>query len=179
NSGWIGPYDSGQEGSAQKSWSATGTYAIRAKAKDINGAQSSWSTSIMMTIMTDRPPATPTITGPAEGEPGNLYLYTVTTTDPDGDMVFYYVDWGDGQTSEWVGPYNSGATASVTHEWAEEGAYTVQAKAKDTYGVERGWATLDVTMPVSVQKHQATQLQTFLQHITQLLENLGLRLSKE
>jgi hypothetical protein len=175
NSGWIGPYDSGQEGSAQISWSATGTYTIRAKAKDINGAQSSWSTSIMMTIMTDRPPATPTITGPAEGEPGNLYLYTVTTTDPDGDMVFYYIDWGDGQTSEWVGPYNSGATASVTHEWAEEGAYTVQAKAKDTYGVESGWATLDVTMPVSVQKHQATQLQYFLQQITQLLQNLGLR----
>ena len=36
NSGWLGPYNSGQEAAAQKSWSAAGTYTVRAKAKDIN-----------------------------------------------------------------------------------------------------------------------------------------------
>ena len=175
NSGWVGPYGSGVTGSAQKSWNTVGTYTVKAKAKDINGAQSSWSPSILMTITTDHPPETPTITGPAEGEPGNAYLYTLSTTDQDGDQVYYFVDWGDNLTSGWLGPFNSGASASATHEWAEEGTYTVQVKAKDTYGVESDWGTLDVTMPVIVQKHQVTQLQYFLQQITQLLQNLGLR----
>jgi len=179
NSGWVGPYGSGVTGSAQKSWNTVGTYTVKAKAKDINGAQSSWSPSILMTITTDHPPETPTITGPAEGEPGNAYLYTLSTTDQDGDQVYYFVDWGDNLTSGWLGPFNSGASASATHEWAEEGTYTVQVKAKDTYGVESDWGTLEVTMPVSVEKHQATQLQYFLQQITQLLQNLGLRFKQQ
>ncbi|HWR64305.1 MAG TPA: M20/M25/M40 family metallo-hydrolase [Candidatus Thermoplasmatota archaeon] len=176
NSGWLGPYSSGQQAAAQKSWNAAGNYTVRAKAKDINQVSSGWSTPLIVTIMTDRPPNTPTIHGPAEGEPGNSYLYTLTTIDLDGDMVYYYIDWGDGQVSEWFGPFNSGATASKNHQWAEEGTYTIQAKAKDTYGVESGWATLEVTMPVSIEKHQATPLQNFFQHINVLLGNLGLRL---
>ena len=90
-------------------------------------------------------------------------------------MVYYYIDWGDGQTTVWVGPYNSGAIATVSHQWTEEGTYTVQAKAKDTQGIESGWTTLEVTMPVSVEKYQATQLHGFFEHINMLLENLGLR----
>ncbi|MCX6670917.1 MAG: hypothetical protein NTX92_03220, partial [Euryarchaeota archaeon] len=176
NSGWLGPYTQGQQIPAQKSWSATGTYTVRVKAKDINQAQSEWSTPLIVTIMIDRPPNTPTITGPAEGKPDTAYLYKLTTIDLDGDMVYYYIDWGDDQVSEWVGPYNSGATATVTHQWTEEGTYTVQAKAKDTQGIESGWTTLEVTMPVSVEKYQATQLHGFFEHINMLLENLGLRL---
>ncbi len=175
NSGWIGPFASGVTGSAQKAWNAVGSYTVKAKAKDINGAQSSWSPSIVITITTDHPPETPTITGPAEGKPGNSYLYSLLTTDQDGDKVYYFVDWGDNQTSGWLGPFDSGATASATHEWAEEGTYTVKVKAKDIYDVESGWGTLDVTMPVIVQKQQVTQFQHFLQQITQLLQNLGLR----
>jgi hypothetical protein len=176
NSGWLGPYTQGQQIAAQKAWSATGTYTVRVKAKDINQAQSGWSIPISMTILTDRPPSTPTMTGRAEGEPGHFYLYTLTTIDPDGDMVYYYIDWGDGQTTVWVGPYNSGATAPVTHQWAENGTYTIQAKAKDTQGIESGWVTLEVTMPVSVEKYQATQFHGFFQQINMLLENLGLRM---
>jgi hypothetical protein len=176
NSGWLGPYTQGQQIAAQKAWSVEGTYTVRVKAKDINQAQSGWSAPISMTILTDRPPNAPTMTGASEGEPGHFYLYTLTTIDPDGDMVYYYIDWGDGQTTVWVGPYNSGAIATVSHQWTEEGTYTVQAKAKDTQGIESGWTTLEVTMPVSVEKYQATQLHGFFQQINMLLENLGLRM---
>ena len=178
NSGWLGPYDSGQQAVAQKSWSAAGNYTVRAKAKDSNQVSSGWSIPLVVMIMTDRPPNTPTIQGPTEGKPGSAYLYRLTTIDIDGDMVSYYIDWGDGLVSEWVGPYNSGAIATVTHQWAEEGTYTIQAKAKDTMGAESGWATLEVTMPVSVEKHQMTPLQVFFQRLSMLLENLGLRLPK-
>jgi hypothetical protein len=179
NSGWLGPYNSGQSAAAQKSWSTAGTYSVRAKAKDINQVSSGWSTPLIVTIMTDRPPNVPTIAGPAEGAPGNTYLYTLTTIDLDGDMVYYYIDWGDNTTSGWLGPYNSGATASTNHQWAAEGTYTIQAKAKDTYGVESGWATLEVTMPVSVEKHQANQLDVFFQRINMFFESLGLRLFRQ
>jgi hypothetical protein len=176
NSGWIGPFNSGQQASAQKSWGAAASYTVRAKAKDINQVSSQWSDPLVVTILTDRAPNTPTINGPAEGKPGNSYLYTFTTTDLDGDMVFYYIDWGDGQVSGWVGPYASGATASVTHQWDDEGTYVIQAKAKDIYDAESDWATLEITMPVSVIKQQANQFDRFFSQINVFFESLGVRL---
>ncbi len=147
NSGWLGPYPQGQYITAQKAWNAAGTYTVRVKAKDINQVASDWSNPLLVTIVTDRPPNTPTIHGPTQGKPGITYLFTFTTSDPDGDLVYYYIDWGDDQVSEWVGPYASGATATVTHQWAKKGDYTIQAKAKDIYDVESDWGTLSVTMP--------------------------------
>jgi hypothetical protein len=43
NSGWIGPIKSGEEISEIHSWNTKGTYELKVKAKDINGAQSEWS----------------------------------------------------------------------------------------------------------------------------------------
>lgn len=180
NSGWLGPFSSGQQTSAQKSWSAAATYTVRVKAKDINQVSSEWSDSLLVTILVDRPPNTPTINGPAEGKPGTSYLYKFTTTDPDGDMVYYYINWGDNQTSGWVGPYNSGATALVTHQWSQKGNYTIQAKAKDIVGAESDWGTLDITMPVSVELQSTTQsplqIERFFSQIGLFFENLALRL---
>jgi hypothetical protein len=51
----------------------------------------------------------------------------------------------------------------------------VQAKAKDIYDVESGWASLEVTMPVSIEKQQATPLQ----FLYQFLQSLGLKLSRQ
>ncbi|MFX0125639.1 MAG: FG-GAP repeat domain-containing protein, partial [Candidatus Hodarchaeota archaeon] len=43
NSGWIGPYNSGQWVEASHAWSSQGTYQIKVKAKDTHGAESDWS----------------------------------------------------------------------------------------------------------------------------------------
>jgi hypothetical protein len=94
-------------------------------------------------------PNTPTISGPDSGKPGSTYKYTITATDPDLDMIYGYIDWGDDTTTDWVGPYDSGEAFSVTHVWTEKGTYTVKVKVKDEHGAESGWATLDVTMPTS------------------------------
>ena len=40
--GWIGPYPSGEEITRNYTWWKKGTYAIRAKAKDIYDAESDW-----------------------------------------------------------------------------------------------------------------------------------------
>jgi hypothetical protein len=47
---WLGPFASGVEVSAQNSWSEKGTYLIRVKAKDSNGAESQWSDPLPITM---------------------------------------------------------------------------------------------------------------------------------
>jgi hypothetical protein len=42
NSGWIGPYFSGEEITQAHIWSKKGDYTIKTKAKDNNGAESEW-----------------------------------------------------------------------------------------------------------------------------------------
>ncbi len=88
--------------------------------------------------------------GRTGGKPGVTYLYTSSTTDPDGDDVFYMWRWGDGNYSDWIGPYASGDTCSASHAWQETGNYQVRVKAKDSYGVETDWSEpLAVSMPLN------------------------------
>lgn len=85
--------------------------------------------------------------GQANGKPGYQYLYTTNTTDLEGDGVFYNFSWGDGNYSDWIGPYNSGETAGARYTWTE-GIYDVKVKAKDVYGKESDWSDpLSITMP--------------------------------
>jgi hypothetical protein len=85
-------------------------------------------------------PMTPTLSGPTEGTVGHSYEYSVVSTDPDDEDLYYLIDWGDNTTSEWLGPYVSGVQMNVQHTWNEKGIYTVKAKAKDMYGVESNWS---------------------------------------
>ena len=67
-------------------------------------------------------------------------MYTATTTDPDGDDVYYKFKYSDGSESDWVGPYNSGTAGGCTHIWDTPGEYTIKAKAMDINGLESGWS---------------------------------------
>jgi len=49
--GWAGPFPSGTSMTFNHSWALKGTYAIKARAKDSPGLESSWSTPILMTII--------------------------------------------------------------------------------------------------------------------------------
>ncbi len=143
-SGWLGPYNSGQPLTISHSWDNPDTYTIQAKAKDINGSESSWGTYLIDII--NNPPAAPQITGPTNGHPGNIYDYMMVSTDPDQNPIYYLIDWDDGDTTDWLGPYNSGQPITISHVWDDPGTYTIQAKAKDTYGAEGNWGTYLVTM---------------------------------
>jgi hypothetical protein len=93
------------------------------------------------------PPLAPTITGPTSGKPGESYTYNFVTTDPNGDDISYYVDWGDGEFEDWDGPYSSGTESSASHTWASKGSYVVKVKAKDSNGEEGPWGVLTVSIP--------------------------------
>ncbi|HWR27436.1 MAG TPA: carboxypeptidase-like regulatory domain-containing protein [Candidatus Thermoplasmatota archaeon] len=100
-----------------------------------------------LTTVQDNPPMVPSIHGQSEGKPRVSYSYTVVAVDPENDEVFYYVDWGDGTNSSWVGPYLSNENLTLNHMFAKKGTYIIKAQARDIYYATSGWGTLQVTMP--------------------------------
>jgi len=103
----------------------------------------------VFTVIANNPPDSPTIDGPNSGTTGTPYTFTFASTDSDGDDVSYYIKWGDG-TTPWTTYQTSGSPGySESHTWSEQGAYTIEAKAKDTFGAESDWTELSVSMPRS------------------------------
>ncbi|UCF11927.1 MAG: Zn-dependent exopeptidase M28 [Thermoplasmatales archaeon] len=95
---------------------------------------------LAQSITLSDPPNAPTISGPTNGIEGLEYDFTFVTTDPNGDEVFYYIGWGDGTNSGWIGPYPSDEEVIVSNTWFEHGTYDIKAKAKDTYNAGSEWS---------------------------------------
>jgi len=86
--------------------------------------------------------------GDTSGGTNIEYTYTTATIDPDDDQVLYLWDWGDGNFSDWLGPYNSNVTVEAFHSWTTDGEYEIRVKAKDVHGDESNWSEpLGVIMP--------------------------------
>lgn len=103
-----------------------------------------------LTIITElQAPIKPIIvSGPAEGKSGKEYTYAASTTDPQGDQIYYLWDWGDDTDSGWVGPYVSGVECEESKTWSSRGDYLIKVKAKDDEGHESEWSDpLSVSMP--------------------------------
>jgi hypothetical protein len=79
-------------------------------------------------------------------KPGYEINYNFQATDPEGEDVYFYVDWGDGSVEEWVGPYPSGEPILLGHTWTEQGSYTIRGKAKDVNGYESDWAEHEINV---------------------------------
>lgn len=132
------------------------TYKIWVNATDPVGSGGSGDDSRAWFIFTtgdqqsNNPPDKPeTPTGTSNGKINVLYTYTTSSTDPDGDQVYYNWSWGDGSYSGWLGPFTSGATATVQHKWTTKGTYEIKVKAKDTNGDESVWSEpLPISMPI-------------------------------
>jgi hypothetical protein len=79
--------------------------------------------------------------GKSQVDAGKTYTYKVSTIDSDGDQVYFMWDWGDGNFSEWLGPYDSGEESETENYWEEGGKYSIKVKAKDEHGAECEWCT--------------------------------------
>jgi hypothetical protein len=107
-----------------------------------------YSPIIHVTVVSDPPEKPDTPDGETTGSPGETYLYSTSTVDPDGDKVYYMWDWGDGNYSSWLGPFVSGETATASYSWSEKGTYSIRVKAKDIFDEESDWSDpLSVSMP--------------------------------
>jgi hypothetical protein len=78
--------------------------------------------------------------GPATGLEGVEVTFSASATDPDGDQLYYMWDWG-ADTSAWLGPYNSGETATAGHTWTTTGEHSIAVKVKDEYDEESPWSS--------------------------------------
>lgn len=96
-------------------------------------------------------PATPAApSGEQSGKTDDSYTYSTSTSDIEGDDIYYQWDWGDGSTSDWLGPYESGSVVNTSHSWGERGFYGVTVRAKDSQGEISEWSDpLRVHMPYS------------------------------
>jgi hypothetical protein len=121
------------------------TALIGAFSDDNENGFDSGSVYAFTNISENQPPNPPTINGPASGKVGQLFNYTFNSTDPDGDDVYYYIDWGD-TSSGWVGPFASGVNATVNHTWTQTDLYNVIAKAKDIYDHESNWSAFTISI---------------------------------
>ena len=98
-------------------------------------------------ILGNQAPEIPEINGPLQGKPGIEYECTIQSIDPEDHTLYYYIEWGDGDITDWSGPYNSGEEVPVKHIYETKGTYTIRVKARDELNAESDWGTLDVKIP--------------------------------
>jgi len=145
---WTSYHSSGTTITTSHIWSLSGTYSVKVKAEDSNGAQSGFSSAKTVVISSNSPPGKPSLSGPSSGRPGISYSFSASTVDPDVDQVYYWFDWDDGTNTGWIGPYNSGQTITSSHVWSSQGTYSLKVKAKDTQNAESVWSDpLSINLP--------------------------------
>jgi hypothetical protein len=149
---WSGLMNSGSTDTRSNSWLIPGTYNVKVIAEDENGAQSSFSIARTIVISSNQPPNKPSISGPSSGRVGSSYTYSASTTDDDGDQIYYWFDWGDGTNTGWKGPFNSGQSTSESHIWTAQGTFSIKVKTKDSNDAEGVWSD---PLPVSMPKNKS------------------------
>jgi hypothetical protein len=146
-SDWLGPYDSGKIANASHIWSEGGSFNVRVQSRDEYFAKSIWSDILVVTILDNDPPNAPEINGPSIGKPDTMYTYSIVSVDPDGDDIYYQIDWGDGQVDPWEGPYESNEIITKSHSWNAKGDYLIKARARDINEEIGQWGKFEITMP--------------------------------
>lgn len=142
---WIGPYDSGEEIELKHLWKDYGTYNISVKAKDFSNMESEW--SYFQVRIGNRIPIKPSIIGPDEGKAKNELTFNFSSTDIDGDNIWYWISWGDGEVIEDFGPYESGTEIELSHTWEDMDDYLIEAWVRDEIGANSEKSTLPIRIP--------------------------------
>lgn len=133
------------------SWEKPGIYEIKVRCKN-NYSISNWSESIEINISIQNfAPTKPVIHRYNYGETDRLtnlrkYKFYFISIDPECENISYFIDWGDGSDSGWIGPFDNNEEIILTHRWLKKGDYTIKAKAKDEKGHESGWSFEEINL---------------------------------
>ena len=102
--------------------------------------------------------------GPINGKAGVEYSYETVSIDPKQNQLYYMWNWGDGQETEWAGPYYSNEPCTASHIWIEQGDYEIKVKAKNIFDIESDWSEpLTITIPKSKEINIQLILSRFFQ----------------
>jgi hypothetical protein len=106
--------------------------------------------------------------GPTTGQPFQELVFTTSSTDPDGDNIYYQWAWGDGHYEWDENPYNSGETVSASHKWSKPATYSIRVKAKDTDGAESDWSE---EVHINIRKGKAVYNPMFIRILEELMNH--------
>jgi len=75
----------------------------------------------------------------------NRYEYStrIMNMHQNHNGLYYQFSWGDGNLSEWIGPYNNNERVRAEHQWTEPGSYQVQARARFQNNISLCLAIMD------------------------------------
>ena len=149
-----------------------GVYSEDFEEYDNNDPWGDWIVKRDETPPPNYPPYPPSIEGPNNGKKNELLNFSFYALDLNLDDVSFYIEWGDGNVTDWT-DYNPSASGyNEGHIWTEEGTYTINVKAKDINKAESEWTE----KTVKIKKGRDRQSNSFL--FTEIFERLFEQLCK-
>jgi hypothetical protein len=83
----------------------------------------------------NNPPEKPdTPSGRKRGKPDTEYTFSTSSSDSEGDTIYYLWDWGDGNYSELLD------TTEATYVWSYEENFEIRVMTIDEHGGEGQWS---------------------------------------
>ena len=128
----FGDGQTGTGPSPSHAYTVAGSYTVTLIVTDTDGATAAKSTTVTVTAANQLPTAVIQATPTAGAAPLLVNVNGASSTDPDGSIVEYKWDFGNGQTA-------TGPTSSTTY--ASAGSYTVRLTVKDDKGATRSTTT--------------------------------------
>ena len=164
----YGPYSNGEVCRVDHRWDIIKKCIVKVQVINYFG-ESQWSEELEIDIKS-APPSKPKISGPKKGIPGEVYHFSIYSNDPDKQDTEYFIDWGDGDVSGWIGPYETGESIIIGKFWKTMGTYVIRVKARDSvHHGESEWTTHEIVIP-KTKNHEVGRsaiiqyLQDFIKH---------------
>jgi len=139
---WSPAESSGAEYTLTHVYPDSGTYYVKARAKDTKDAESDWSDSIRVKVGSFPPDAPSTPQGPTACSTGIAYTFKTKANHPLNDSVSiqFYWGFGPGDTSGWGPMVKNNTFYEQIHTWSLAGKYKVAARARDAAGFLSPWS---------------------------------------
>ncbi len=130
------------------SYSKSGTYVIKVYVTDPEGAKSNVY-KFSIAVRGNEPPKASIVSFLLER--GNRLLVIGSGSDPDGQVVYYQWDFGDGTSQDGRLEGNLIPHKRIEHVYEKSGVYTVKFRVKDEDGAWSSWVVrkVNVTVPTS------------------------------
>lgn len=141
----FGDGTTGSGVTAYNNYATAGVYTVQLTVTDNNGATDTYSQPLSVTAAPNQSPNASFTVSPSSGQPGTWLTFSGSaSSDPDGSIVSYIWNFGDGNSDSGITAYNNYAAAGV---------YTVRLTVTDNNG-----ATDTSTQSVSIQAASAPDL---------------------
>ena len=109
---------------ATHTYSAAGSYTVKATVTDDRGA-SSIASATVSALAANKPPVLTLSVSPTTGTVPIVVNAKVSASDPDGSVAYVTINWGDGSTS---------SSSNASHTYTKAGSFVITATATDNKG---------------------------------------------